>query len=189
MNKRRQSAYLFLGMGIVLVLLAVFFCLVYVNRQTKQEKVVPARVTKSQSHHQANDFTDLSMRQIVSLAIIYAQEKNFDNENWDDVYNQAKNGSLSVERYNDYHFDNGREVEADSSQRLYILNSEAALVVTNADQAQNSALIFGDDNEQIGGAINLKSAYQFIKNQGKIADWRVLSKRISVNDQVQTQSE
>lgn len=183
MNKNKQRAYLWVGLSIIFVLLAIFFALSFANKE-RQQKVMPIKTTAPKK--KSNDWADLSIKQIVGLSIVYTHLKYPDNEAWNDVYDNAQNNKLEVRRFNSYHFDNDRSVEASASQRLYILNGKAALVITNADEASLSTIIMGDDEKQIG-SVNLKTAYEYVKDQGQLGFWKALCKNLEVDEQVSTQ--
>ncbi|GAA3639067.1 hypothetical protein GCM10022297_16590 [Lactobacillus hamsteri] len=185
MNERKQNKGIWLAISIIIILLIAFFALAYMNHQKEDRIMKPSN--KIEKVTKKDELAGLSIRQAVGLSIVYAHLRYSDNPNWNNIYQQAENGNLTIQKYDKYTFsDSNKTVEPQGTQSLYVLNDAGALIVTDADNLKKSSFVFGDSNEQLGH-VDVHTAYRYVKSEGKVNEWNKVSSKITVENQVKEQ--
>lgn len=128
-----------------------------------------------------NPVADLTIKEATGLAIEYAHLKYSNNQNWNEIYQNSLVGTLEVDRYQEYKFEN-YTVQPENSQSLYIINKEGALTFSNDKRPGQGSVTFGDTQQELGH-VNLQTVYTTVKKQGKLS----IAKKISKNMNLETQ--
>lgn len=171
----------------VVVLLIVFMALFFLRQNNKKTVVTHSAFTKV--GHKKDAVADLSIRQAAGLAIVYAHLKYTDNQNWNEIYQDANNGDLEIDRYQQYQFGN-YSVKPNDSQALYVVNKEAALIFTNPRTPGQGRVLISDEQQRLGEA-DTHTIYKYVKSHGMLNTAKKISHKMNLETQaaVQPQSQ
>lgn len=186
MNTKKQKTLLTSLSVVVLILLVIFLGLFYFNHQD-HKVIVTHKDSLSKMSSKNNPVADLTIKEATGLAIEYAHLKYSNNQNWNEIYQNSLVGTLEVDRYQEYKFEN-YTVQPKNSQSLYIINKEGALTFSNDKRPGQGSVTFGDTQQELGH-VNLKAVYTTVKKQGKLSIAKKISENMNLETQMVTQSD
>ena len=186
MNTKKQKTLLTSLSVVVLILLVIFLGLFYFNHQD-HKVIVTHKDSLSKMSSKNNPVADLTIKEATGLAIEYAHLKYSNNQNWNEIYQNSLVGTLEVDRYQEYKFEN-YTVQPKNSQSLYIINKEGALTFSNDKRPGQGSVTFGDTQQELGH-VNVKAVYTTVKKQGKLSIAKKISENMNLETQMVTQSD
>lgn len=105
----------------------------------------------------------LSNKQIAGMLIYYAHLKYKSNDSWGDIYQEATEGGLKINRYRKYRFEN-YTVESTDKNYLYVIDDRVVYTISNTKDKSKAKIVFGDSQQELGEA-NLTTIYTTVMRE------------------------
>ena len=130
-------------------------------------------------HHQneqqiASTVDKMSKRKLAGLTIEYAHLHYKDNSAWNDVYHDAQNGDVTVERYKKYDIDNST-ITAKGNNYVYVINKKAIFTTDNDKKNSQSAITLSDGKRQLG-VVKTTDAYKDVQKHNSVSNLNKINK-------------
>lgn len=149
----------------ILLILAIGAGVLFVHHQNEQEI--------------ASTVDRMSKRKLAGLTIEYAHLHYKDNSAWNDVYHDAQNGDVKVERYKKYDIDNST-ITAKGNNYVYVINKKAIFTTDNDKKNSQSAITLSDGKRQLG-VVKTTDAYKDVQKHNAVSNLDKINKDVSVN--------
>lgn len=138
----------------ILLILAIGTGVLFVHHQNEQQ--IASTVDK------------MSKRKLAGLTIEYAHLHYKDNSAWNDVYHDAQNGDVTVERYKKYDIDN-LTITAKGNNYVYVINKKAIFTTDNDKKNSQSAITLSDGKRQLG-VVKTTDAYRDVQKHNAVSN-------------------
>ncbi|MDB6241981.1 zinc-ribbon domain-containing protein [Lactobacillus amylovorus] len=138
----------------ILLILAIGAGVLFVHHQNEQEI--------------ASTVDRMSKRKLAGLTIEYAHLHYKDNSAWNDVYHDAQNGNVTVERYKKYDIDNST-ITAKGNNYVYVINKKAIFTTDNDKKNSQSAITLSDGKRQLG-VVKATDAYKDVQKHNAVSN-------------------
>lgn len=137
---------------------------------------------------QLKQMDKLSSKDWASLVIAYAHEKYPDNNDWNEVYQDVKNGSANIEKSDEFDTEDGTVTSGDN-EILYIVNDKTAFILPSSSKDSNKEVVLADSKKTLGKA-SAASIYHDVKNSSSAANsvGQIANKVVLYQNNNQTQS-